>query len=97
MLDPEGGGRAHVGENVVRGLCVVGGEQTAAGTPWLADRTQRGLARPPLVLRDGRTGAAAAPEAITTVWWGTLATGGIRMRTRPGDQTRRDTTLRQAA
>lgn len=202
------------GEKVVLGLRVVGGEQTAAWTQLLEDLTQRGLARPELVISDGSKGAAAAlderwpqiahqrclvhklrnliacvpralraavvrdfrtittaespdavdaavaafrrawatkwsavivsldeagpgltaftafppaqwrclrttnaierifsefrrrtktqgalptPEAITTVLWGTLATGGIRMRKLHGYQTMNDTTLRQAA
>lgn len=51
------------GEKVVLGLCVVGGEQTAAWTQLLDDLTQRGLARPALVISDGSKGAAAALEA----------------------------------
>lgn len=51
------------GEKVVLGLCVVGGEQTAAWTQLLEDLTQRGLARPNLVISDGSKGAAAALEA----------------------------------
>lgn len=202
------------GEKIVLGLCVVGGEQTAAWTQLLEDLTHRGLARPALVISDGSKGAAAAldetwpgiahqrclvhklrnliacvpralraavvrdfrtittatsatdvlaalatfrrswasrwsavivsldeagpgltaftafppeqwrclrstnaierifgefkrrtktqgalptPEAITTVLWGTLATGGIRMRRLHGYQTMADTPLRQAA
>lgn len=51
------------GEKVVLGLCVVGGEQTAAWAQLLEDLTQRGLARPQLVISDGSKGAAAALEA----------------------------------
>lgn len=57
------------GEKVVLGLCVVGGEQTAAWTRLLEGLTQRGLARPQLVISDGSKGAAAALEAT----WSGLA------------------------
>ncbi|MBA2291323.1 MAG: transposase [Gemmatimonadales bacterium] len=42
-------------------------------------------------------GALPTPEAITTVLWGTLATGGIRMRKLHGYKAMTTTTLRQAA
>ena len=42
-------------------------------------------------------GALPTPEAIVIVLWGTLATGGIRLRKVHGYQTMTDTTRRQAA
>ena len=42
-------------------------------------------------------GAFPTPEAMVIVVWGTLATGGIRMRKLHGYQTLENTTLRQAA
>lgn len=42
-------------------------------------------------------GALPGPEAILTVLWGTLATGGIRLRKLDGYQTMTTTALRQAA
>lgn len=42
-------------------------------------------------------GAFATPEAIVTVLWGTLATGGIRLRKLHGYKTMNDTPLPQAA
>lgn len=51
------------GEKVVLGLCVAGGEQTAAWRALLEDVTGRGLRRPQLVISDGSPGAAAALEA----------------------------------
>jgi len=42
-------------------------------------------------------GALPSPEAILTVLWGTLATGGIRLRKLDGYQTMTTTTRRQAA
>jgi putative transposase len=42
-------------------------------------------------------GVLPTPEAIVTVLWGTLATGGIRLRKLHGYRTMIDSTLRQAA
>ena len=42
-------------------------------------------------------GVLPTPEAVLTVLWGTLATGGIRLRKLHGYRTITDTTLRQAA
>jgi transposase-like protein len=42
-------------------------------------------------------GAFPTPEAMVIVVWGTLATGGIRMRKLHGYKTMEHTPLRQAA